>query len=369
MKIKTLLFLLLPLILLLPACDEDCDDDDCDDKVDYVTTPYELKLPDRFTAPKIPEDNPMTVEGVALGRKLFYEPMLSKDNSQSCSSCHLQEFAFTDPKALSIGVDGKAGTRNSMPLFNVAYSNRLTWGGGQESLESQSGEPVPNPLEMHLPWDEAVSKLKDDPIYTDDFGKAFPGEEISKANATKAIAQFMRTIISGASAYDYYTTPGSGIFASDAELRGFDLFLTETGTAGEAECVHCHSGILFTDNLFHNNGLDELPSVNDFIDKGLGEITENSEDNGMFKTPSLRNIELTAPYMHDGRFETLREVIEHYSHGIKKSPNIDPLIGSEFTTGVNINMTDAQIDDLISFLKSLTDYELLSNEELSNPFE
>lgn len=332
-------------------------------------TPYTIEVPLDYPSPTQSDTNPTTEEGIALGRRLFYDPILSRDSSQACASCHLQEKAFSEDLAVSIGVEGEMGTRNAMNLFNLAYMNRLTWDGLAGSLEDQAREPVPNPLEQNIPWPEALVRLNAHPVYPEMFWDAFGSEEANIDLSTKAIAQFLRTIVSFTSKYDLAIIPGNGVNLSELEIDGLTLFNNENGIPGEAECIHCHGGILFTDNMFHNNGLDDASDPNDFDDIGLGGITNVLAEYGMFKTPTLRNIELTAPYMHDGRFATLEEVIDHYSSGIKNSPSLDPLIGSPFTNGVNINFTDDEKAGLIAFLKTLTDTVMINNEAYSSPFD
>jgi cytochrome c peroxidase len=327
------------------------------DKVNYSPSPYVLEIPSHFPDMLIPADNPMTVEGVALGRKLFYEKKLSGDNTISCASCHSAENAFTDPKKYSVGIDGIEGNRNSMALINLGWQSFFFWDGRAKSLEEQILEPIPN----------ATSKLNSDVNYRNMFFKAFGEEGIDSTKVSKAIAQFLRTMISGSSKYDvmYKYENSLAIPANEQavlmsvspeEWAGYDLFKSLNG----ADCFHCHNGPLMQVKKFSNNGLDAL-----FNDLGRGLVTGNSNDNGKFKVPTLRNIALTGPYMHDGRLGTLDEVIEHYSSGIQQSSTIDPLIEYAFQGGVQL---DAQEKALLKkFLETLTDYSFINNPNFQEP--
>lgn len=322
----------------------------------YNPTPYELAIPQGFPDMVIPDYNPMTVEGVKLGRKLFYDPILSGDNTQSCASCHAQEFAFTDNgKIFSEGIDGLEGNRNSMPVINIGWIPELFWDGRAVGVEEQALEPVPNPIEMHQEWTEAMNKLNADANYPDLFNNAFGTKNIDSTLVTKAIAQFERTLISGNSKWDRYLRGEANLTL--AESRGFEIFFTEKG-----DCFHCHSTILFADNLFHNNGLDSV-----FTDKGLFDVTGNPNDIGKFKTPTLRNWIFTEPYMHDGRFKDMVEVLEFYSTGVKWSPTVDPLMKKVEQGGINLNDEDKFY--LVTFLLTLNDSSFVTNPEFSNPFE
>lgn len=322
----------------------------------YNPTPYELVIPQGFPQMIIPDDNPMTVEGVELGRRLFYDPILSDDNTQSCASCHAPTFAFTDnQKQFSTGIDGLEGTRNSMAVMNVGWMPNLFWDGRAMGVEEQALEPVPNPIEMHQSWPDAMAKLNADADYPDLFFEAFGSKNIDSTMVTKAIAQFERTLISSNSKWDRYLRGEANL--SLTESKGFEIFFTEKG-----DCFHCHSTILFTDNLFHNNGLDS-----EFTDQGLFDVTGNNNDIGKFKTPTLRNLEFTGPFMHDGRFETIEEVVEFYSHDVQWSPTVDPLMKKVQQGGIQLN--DDEKESLIAFLKTLTDTTFVNNPEFSNPFE
>lgn len=343
------------MLLAVGACRPDGHDGD---KTPINNPAYEFDLPTYFPAIPEPADNKTTVKGVELGRFLFFEKKLSRDNTISCGSCHLQENGFSDPNRFSVGVDGIAGTRNAMAIINLAYrTNGLFWDGRSTSLEDQAIEPIPNPIEMHQSWTEALNKIRTDEKYPTLFRNAFGDTAITVDRATKAIAQFERTVISGNSKFDQFLR-GERQLEPD-EIRGFDTFENEV-----SDCFHCHgayaTAFQFTDNVFHNTGLDSV-----FTDEtGLYMVTGDPNDIGKFHTPTLRNIEFTAPYMHDGRFQTLEEVIEFYNMGGHISPTIDPLMKA---AGVGRNWTQQQKDDLIAFLKTLSDPDFLNNSDFSDP--
>ena len=326
-------------------------------------TAYVLEVPytlgQYLPRPNLPSDNPLTIEGIALGRKLFYEKKLSGDNTQSCGSCHKQENAFTDPARFSTGIDGLMGNLNSMPLFNMAWNfgDEFFWDGRATTVEGQALEPVVNPIEMHETWPNAVAKLQADEAYPKLFQVVFGSSTIDKNMVVKAIAQFERTLVSGNSKFDKYLR-GDGQL-TPSELNGFNVFMDEAG----GDCFHCHGdpfNPLWTDNLYHNNGLDAV-----FTNLGRGAVTGNPADNGKFKTPSLRNLIYTAPYMHDGRFATIDEVINHYSVGLVYSPTLDPLMKNIGSGGVQLD-PQSRID-LKAFLLSLTDEEFVTNPKFSDP--
>jgi cytochrome c peroxidase len=328
----------------------------------HVSTPSPLETPPLFEtnilAPVIPIDNPQTVEGIALGKQLFFDPILSGDNSQACANCHAPENAFSDPDRFSEGIDGTLGNRNSMPLFNLAwnYDEKFFWDGNTFSLEHQAFVPVADPTEMASIWTEVEQKLQKHQEYPDLFEKAFGTSKIDSVLITKAIAQFERTLISSNSKFDKFLLGETTL--TPQEQNGFNVFMDET----RGDCFHCHGSDknpLWTDNIFHNNGLDET-----FTDLGLGSVTGDPADNGKFKSPSLRNLAFTAPYMHDGRFATLEEVINHYSEGLKNSSTIDPLMKKVSQGGVGL--TEQDKTDLKTFLLSLSDYEFINNSTFNN---
>lgn len=327
----------------------------------FNPTPYIPELPPNLPPLESPIDNPLTEEGISLGRMLFYDPILSADESQSCSSCHLQAHGFSEPNQFSTGIDGIQGSRNASAVFNLAWSPYLNWDGSVQDLENQAFEPVINPIEMHETWVNVTEKLNAHHDYPELFKKAFGIDEIDSNFVTKAIAQFNRTLISGNSRWDKWTQ-GEVLF-SDKELKGWDLFnLDRTEFSAGGDCFHCHAPPNFTDFTFHNNGLDSDES---FTDLGLFIITENDVDKAKFKTPTLRNIEVSGPYMHDGRFQTLEEVIEHYNSGGHFSSTVDPLM-KNIGQGLALSADDKEA--LVAFLKTLTDDEFLNDPNFSNPF-
>ncbi len=338
-----------------------CNDEKMDDYVNQPTA-MPLDIPQIFSEnildPVIPIDNPQTVEGVALGKKLFFDPLLSADNTQACAGCHSPQNAFTDITRFSVGIDGVPGNRNSMPLFNLAwnYDELFFWDGSVFSLEHQAVEPVINPIEMHNSWDVVIQRLEQHSEYPTMFANAFGEGQISKEKATKAIAQFERTLISANSKFDRFLLGETTL--TPEEENGFNVFMDET----KGDCFHCHgnpNNPLWTDNIFHNNGLDAS-----FTDLGLGEVTGDPADNGKFKSPSLRNLAFTAPYMHDGRFFTLDEVINQYSEGLQNSATIDPLMKKVNEGGVQLTPQDKA--DLKAFLLSLSDPSFINNPDFQN---
>lgn len=339
------------------------EDGTCDYEIIPDPTPYELDIPFTISqylpAPSFPNDNPLTNEGVALGKKLFYEEKLSADNTISCASCHKQENAFTDNTQFSVGIDGIAGSRNSMPLMNMAwdYGYQFFWDGRAIAIEGQAFEPVTDPIEMHNTWGNAVSVLQADNEYPKLFLRAFGTTIIDSNLVVKALAQFERTLISGNSKFDNYLK--GDVTLTPSELSGFNIFMDESG----GDCFHCHGdpfNPLWTDNLYHNNGLDAT-----FSDLGRGAVTGDPADDGKFKTPTLRNLIYTAPYMHDGRFQTLDEVINHYSVGLQNSSTLDPLMKNVNIGGIQLNPQERE--DLKAFLLSLTDESFVNNPNYSDP--
>ena len=325
----------------------------------YVPIPYNLEIPelfaDKLIAPIIPTNNPLTEEGVALGKKLFFDKILSGDETQSCASCHNPQKAFTDGLQFSVGIDGFLGTRNAMPLFNLAWNfdELFTWDGQEFGIENQALEPVSNPIEMHSDWKNVAQKLQNSSEYVTLFNQAFGTSTIDSTMVVKAIAQFERTLISANSKFDLFLLGKATL--TPQEQNGFDVFMDEA----RGDCFHCHgsnNNPLWTDNQFHNNGLDS-----NFTDLGLGAVTGDPADNGKFKTPTLRNLTFTAPYMHDGRFSTLEEVINHYSEGLKSSTTIDPLMKKVNQGGVNLSAEDKA--DLKAFLLTLTDTAFITNPD------
>ncbi len=347
MRSLSVLFSFLCLGLLI-SCNRDTDE--------TSAQPYIVEIPNKFPQYEIPEDNPLTVEGIALGKKLFYEKQLSGDNTQSCGSCHQSAMAFSDTGAVSTGIDGLSGNRSAMPIINLIWSKSFFWDGRAKSLEDQALGPVVNPIEMHETWPNAVSKVQGDPQYPPLFIKAFGTDIVDSLLIAKAIAQFERTLVSGNSKFDKVQRQEASL--TPEELAGFNLTRIEgpiDGNPNGADCFHCHDFPLFTDNEFHNNGLDK---EEDWQDLGLHEITNNPFDKAKFKTPTLRNIALTGPYMHDGRFNTLEEVLDFYNTGGHTSSTLDPLMKNPDT---GLLLTEEDKANIIAFLHTLTDSSFITN--------
>ena len=309
-------------------------------------TPYPITLPKHIPIPALPLDNPLIKERVVLGKKLFSESKFSRTNSISCASCHQGE-TLSDPRQFSLGVDGKKGTRHSMPLFNLAWKKSFFWDGRSPSLRAQALIPIEDHLEMDETLDNVVAKLKADPTYPPLFAAAFGSGKITPQNIGLAIENFLLTRLSFDSKLDR-SVKGMATLTTE-EKRGFELFFTEfaprLGKFG-ADCFHCHGGALFTDHSFHNNGLSTTDDI------GLAAFTKKASDQFKFSTPSLRNIALTAPYMHDGRFATLEEVIDHYNSEFKRTKTLDPNLAKHPR---GLGLSDADKKALIAFLKTLTD--------------
>ena len=315
----------------------------------YQTTPYQITTPFGFPDMIIPFDNQLSVEGVELGRKLFNDPILSANNTLACSGCHIKNNSFSQNESFSIGIDGIKGFRNASALINLGWNTSFNWDGSINTLEEQAFEPVTNPIEMHSKWVDVENKLNNDSMYSILFKNAFGIDYIDSNHVVKAISQFERTLISVNSKYDKWIK--QELQLNTSELNGFSIFNSEKG-----DCFHCHGTEMFMDNSFHNNGLD---SENNFTDFGLENITGNQSDRAKFKTPTLRNIEYSSPYMHDGRFNTLEEVVEHYNSGGNYSSTVDPLMKK---IGVGLQLTNTEKQDLINFLKSLTDDDFINNK-------
>ena len=358
MKIQ-ISFLLL--IVLLVSCKED--------PLEQTSiTPYELDIPSHFPQMPIPADNPMSVEGVELGRHLFYEERLSRDNSISCASCHSPQNSFSDSDQFSEGVDGLLGDRQSMALINLGWQSNFFWDGRAGTIEEQILEPVVKHNEMDQSWDATIQKLKAVPEYQAYFSQVFAVENFDSTHVTKAIAQFLRTLISAQSEYDVMYKYRNDLTLSAQEQNlyteitteewgGYDLFFS----LSNGDCLHCHNGPLAkVAGKFSNNGLDAT-----FADEGRKIVTGDPTDAGKFKIPTLRNIELSAPYMHDGRFNTLDEVVNHYSFGVTESSTIDPLMEFSGQGGVQLDAQEHQL--LVSFLKTFTDQSFVNNPDFQDP--
>lgn len=324
--------------------------------------PYVLHYPAAFGGRfSIPTDNPMTQEGVHLGRLLFYEPRLSKTGTVSCGNCHQQARAFTDGLAFSVGVSGKPTRRNAMSLANLLWVRNLFWDGRSTSLEQQALVPLAHEDEMGLKPGDAARTLQKTAPYPALFRRVFGSDTITDDRIGKAIAQFERTLISASSPYDQYLQGKYSLSAS--EERGLRLFTAvpnpEKGVRG-GNCAHCHGGPRLMQELFHNNGLDRQVA-----DPGRQEVTGLPLDQGRFRVPTLRNIALTAPYMHDGRFATLAAVLDHYSDHVQETPALP----SELVPARNggLGLTSAEKTDLLAFLNLLTDTVFVNNPQFADP--
>jgi len=330
-------------------------------------TPLALNYPGYFgNRIFIPAGNPVTVEGVALGRRLFYETRLSANNRISCATCHRQEYAFTDGKRFSAGVDGTLTRRNSMTLANLVWVRNFFWDGRANGLEEQAATPMTDPHEMGQPLAVSAQQLQATKTYPALFKKAFGSTTITGEHIINAITQFERTLISCNSNYDQYL---QGKYKpTPSELNGMTLFFTnpnpEKNIRG-ASCGHCHGGPKTFNELFHNNGLDSMPN-----DAGREAITKQPADKGRFRVVTLRNITLTAPYMHDGRFKTLSAVVDHYSDHIQPSRTLSIFLqdNSNTTNGSQLALTPQEKKDLLAFLHMLTDSTFIRDKRFSNPF-
>lgn len=356
------IFLTLPIITAFFFA---CNPDPVDEPAVYDPTPVTVNLRD-FPDPEFPTDNKPTVAGVQLGRMLFYEKLLSKDGSQSCADCHRQPDAFSDTLQFSIGVEKMNGKRQAMPVMNLAWhKNGMFWDGRAPLVRDQALKPIQDPLEMNETLANVVSKLSAEKKYTDQFIRAFGDAAVTEERIGKAIEQFEFTMISNNSKYDKWKRGETTL--TESEERGRVLFFSEYdpfGTEKGAECFHCHAGFNFTNDEYMNNGLD---GDVDQKDEGRMKVTNDQTDKAKFKTPSLRNIARTAPFMHDGRFKTLEEVIGHYDTGVKNSGTVDFLLQYNLQPG-GLALTTQDKSDLVAFLKTLTDTDFLTNSAFTSPF-
>jgi cytochrome c peroxidase len=311
-----------------------------------VGAPVAIKAPLGLPPVPIPADNPPTADTITLGRRLFYDRRLSKDNSLACSSCHDSRFDYTDGLKLSKGVGGATGIRNAPTVMNSVYLPLQFWDGRAISLEQQAASPIADPLEMNQPHEVSVSKLGVDPVYRAMFLKAFGSEDVTIGRVERALASFERTILSGNSAFDRYQYGGDKKALTPAQIRGLSIFTDPN----KGNCIVCHTVndqyALFTDGAFHNIG-EGVGEDGQFSDTGRYHETKVVTDQGAFKTPTLRNIANTAPYMHDGSLKTLKEVVDFYAGGGNSNPYLDRQIRV-------IKLSGQDRTDLVEFLKSLT---------------
>lgn len=376
--IQVLLYTSIIFIFSTTSCIKDKKIETNSTNIEWDKTPYIIQYPTFLNTANnqviSPIDNPLTKAGVELGRKLFYEPMLSANNSQSCASCHIQANAFADTAQFSTGIYGDKGGRNAPPIFNLAYQeskpldsiHRFFWDGSSINLERQSIVPIQSKIEMAAELKLVVNKLQLHPDYPGLFKKAFGTDSIHTYLIQKALAQFERSVISFNSKFDEYLRTHNFNVFTDAEKRGYILFYSENKPnelIKGGDCFHCHGQektFFGTDFQFHNNGLQKQPT-----DSGLFRITNNYNDIGKFKTPSLRNLAFTAPYMHNGSKKTLKEVIDFYDSGATLSPWIDPNISKHFPLG--LQLTEEQKQDLIAFILTMSDSSFVKKTEFSKP--
>jgi cytochrome c peroxidase len=318
----------------------------CNTSAKPVGTPVAISAPHGLPSVPIPADNPPTVDSITLGRKLFYDTRLSKDNSLSCASCHQPKFGFRDPRELSLGVGGTKGIRHAPSLVNAAYTPFLFWDGRARSLEDQVDFPIADPLEMNQTQKASTAKLQGDRVYKAMFQSVFGSDAITMKRVEKAIASFERTIVSGNSPFDQYEYQGHKDALAPAQVRGLAVFTDPR----KGNCAACHTigseYALFTDNQFHNTG-EGVGDNEQFSDQGHYELTRENADRGAFKTPTLRDVAKSGPYMHDGKLKTLKEVVDFYAGKGNSNPYLDKRISA-------IELTGQDRSDLVEFMKSLT---------------
>jgi cytochrome c peroxidase len=307
-----------------------------------VTEQIPAGFPRGSITERSPPDNVLTEARARLGKRLFYDTSLSRTRDVACATCHEQATAFAEPDVVSTGVDGRQGNRNAPPLMNLAWSESFFWDGRAPTLEEQAGKPIENPDEMDLPLADAAARIGEDPTYASAFAEAYGGPP-NEESLQKAIASFVRTLVSANSAYDRHQRGEDGDF-DQAASRGEELFLSDRGG-----CFHCHPAGRLTNEGFFNNG-----TYAGSADTGRMLVTGRSGDVGKFKTPGLRNVELTAPYMHDGSLATLEAVIEQYDRGGSGDPTTDPQI-------VPLGLSSQEKADLLAFLRSLTDHGFVTD--------
>lgn len=320
-------------------------------KEEIASKQYRFVRPAHFPAPVYPLDrNPVTKEGFELGKKIFGDPILSRDGSVACNNCHVKAVAFADPQhPMSLGVEERSGIRNAPGIANMAFMKEFMWDGGVHHLDFAPPNAIENPLEMDEKMTHVIWKMNQHGSYPALFRKAFPemGDTITSPYLLLALSQYQNMLVSATSKYDHYKMGDNDLTAN--ELEGLALF--------EQKCATCHSGVLFTNQEYRNNGLDS-----EVTDLGRGKITESPADMGCFKVPSLRNVELTKPYMHNARFKTLEEVLDHYASGVKPSTTLAIELQQNGQLGIPLTATEKA--RIIDFLKTLTDYEFIQDTRL-----
>ncbi|MCV9931101.1 cytochrome-c peroxidase [Flavobacterium sp. LS1R47] len=343
MRIKYFLWVMIP---LLYSCSDQDDE--------YINVPLDFKVPSNF--PALTYDitaNPPTVKGFELGKKLFYDGRLASDGIVSCGFCHIQENAFTHHgHTVSHGVGDALGTRNAPPIQNLAYQATFMYDGVTNHLDLQPIIPLTSDIEMNGNLNTILEMMKGDKTYRTLFGQAFTNGAITTENMLKALSQFMVMVTSSNSRFDKYRRNETGGTLTADELAGYALF--------NSKCASCHATDLMTDDSFRNNGLAVNPKVNDV---GRYKVTELVSDYYKFKVQSLRNVEVSAPYMHDGRFGTLEAVLDHYASGIEASATLDPILRQNGKLGIQLSEMDKK--QIIAFLKTLTDHQFLTDKRFS----
>lgn len=317
--------------------------------------PLEITIPSNFPSPVYDlESNPVTKEGFELGKKIFYDARLSRNNTISCGFCHQQPAAFTHHgHDVSHGIDDKLGRRNSLPIQNLLFYKTFFWDGGVHNLDLVPLNAIGNKVEMDEEVDNIIVKLDADGEYKTKFKAAFGAEEITSTKFLQALSQFLATMVSSNSKYDLYVRHEGEITLTESELQGLELF--------KQNCSGCHATDLFTDQSYRNNGFS---SLSDFDrDKGRQEITLNPDDLGKFKVPSLRNVEYSAPYMHNGKLQTLEDVMNFYTSGVHDTPTLDPLLKRNGNLGFSLTADEKK--EIIAFLQTLTDEQYLSDKTFS----
>lgn len=371
------LFLLF-IIGVLVSCEDEKKTTEGDlTNISYAPTKWSVTLPVKWPKLEVPADNPMTEEGIDLGRHLFYDKLLSADGTQSCASCHRPTGAFTDNLPVSKGIDGIAGKRSAMSLVNIGLVQPISgnkdgiffWGGRAKTLEQQALEPVEDPIELHNEWPNVIDDLKKSTLYPAKFRKAFGisnKSEITKELAAKAIAQFERSLLSYNSIYD--RVEREELSYTDDQLEGLLRYIDdeEVPFSKQMECSHCHPLPLTTSNDFENNALHAAEKLTDFKDLGRGKVTSIMNENGKFRVPTLRNILQSTPYMHDGSLKTIDDVLDHYLTGGHYSPNASPLIRDAATSLKKFTEEDRKY--IKAFLETFTDTAFLNNPAIQDPF-
>ncbi|MCP3929392.1 MAG: cytochrome C peroxidase [Bacteroidetes bacterium] len=354
-------------VFLAASCEKDNPETD-EDLIsgNYDPKSYDLQIPEWLPDMEVSPDNPLTIAGVELGRRLFYDTILSIDSTKTCASCHKMEYSLTNGEAFGFGVPGTPTDRSVINLANVGFiTEDLLWDGRISSIEEIVLHSIEDPIELNDTWGNVEEKLQRHTDYPQFFREAFGIEyksEIKSDLASKAIAQFVRTLVSGLSRYERVKWLNEG-FLTESEQRGLQLFFFELDLQFEHPgCSHCHSGPFLTDNSFRNNGIEQVSALSEFPDKARGAVTGVEFDNGQFKVPTLKNVALTGPYMHDGRMETLEDVLDHYSSGGHYAENID----------VNIKyfeLSEQAKQDMIAFLHTLTDTSFINDPRFQSPFK